>query len=451
LSRQQASDGPPTGTPGPRRTATAGAGAPPGPPRYALWLAIGLQAVISTGDGLVLIALASLVYHQGSHAWAVAAVFLAVTIPITALAPLAGLLLDRLPARPVLIGAAAVQAVTALVLTQVSGVGPVLALATGFGVGAAVLLPGLGAIVPRLVGPAGRAGQVDQVGRVGLTRANSYLQAATWGGFTAGPLLAAGLTAAGGTGLALAGVAVIYAFGAAGLCMLPLAPRPPDGAAGAAQEGFAAQLSAGLRFLRADADAGLLVLVVGVMVVFANMAVVAEVAFAESVLGAGPTGYSVLVAAWTAGMLAGTLAGGRLPDQRLAVTTLAGTVAMGAGIALAGTAAHLWQAAAAYAFGGLANGMEVVATRSFLNHRAPEQVAGRVFAVYSGVLFGGASAGMAAAGGLLTSLNPRAVLFLAGGGGLAAGVAGWLIYARRHRRGRPSGARPASPLPPPRP
>src|SRR6185437_11172816 len=155
----------------------------------------------------VLIALASLVYHQGSHAWAVAAVFLAVTIPITALAPLAGLLLDRLPARPVL------------------------ALATGFGVGAAVLLPGLGAIVPRLVGPAGRAGQVDQVSRVGLTRANSYLQAATWGGFTAGPLLAAGLTAAGGTGLALAGVAVIYALGAAGLCALPLAPRLPDGTA----------------------------------------------------------------------------------------------------------------------------------------------------------------------------------------------------------------------------
>jgi MFS family permease len=185
------------------------------------------------------------------------------------------------------------------------------------------------------------------------------------------------------------------------------------------------------------------------MVVFANMAVVAEVAFAESVLGAGPTGYSLLVAAWTAGMLAGTLAGGRLPEHRLAVTTLAGTVAMGGGIALAGTAAHLWQAAAAYALGGLANGMEVVATRSFLNHRAPEQVAGRVFAVYSGVLFGGASAGMAAAGGLLSSLNPRAVLFLAGGGGLAAGAVGSLIYARRHRRGWPSGARPASPPPPP--
>jgi len=441
LSRPQASDGPPAATPGP--SPADGRGAPPGPPGYALGLAIGLQAVISAGDGLALVALASRVY-EGSHAWAVAAVFLAVTIPITVLAPLAGLLLDRLPARPVLIAAAAVQAATALALTQVSGIGPVLALATGFGVGAAVLQPGLGAIVPRLVDGVDRA---DRMGRVGLTRANSYLQAATWGGFTAGPLLAGALTAAGGTGLALVGVAVIYALGAAGLSVLPLAPRPPDGTAAAERAGLAGQLSAGLRFLRADADAGLLVLVVGVMVVFANMAVVAEVAFAESVLGAGPTGYSVLVAAWTAGMLAGTLAGGRLPGHRLAVTTLAGTIAMGAGIALAGTAAQLWQAAAAYAFGGLANGMEVVATRSFLNHRAPEQVAGRVFAVYSGVLFGGASAGMAIAGGLLSSLSPRVVLFLAGVGGLAAGAVGWLIYVRRHRR-RPAGARPASPLPP---
>src|SRR5262249_61230913 len=119
--------------------------------------------------------------------------------------------------------------------------------------------------------------------------------------------------------------------------------------------------------------AGRCVLVVGVRVVFANMAVVAEAAFAESVLRAGPTGSSILVTAWTAGMLAGTLAGGRLPGHRLAVTTLAGTVAMGAGITLAATAAHLWQAAAAYALGGPAHGMGGGATRRFLHHPGPEQ------------------------------------------------------------------------------
>jgi MFS family permease len=401
-------------------------------PGRVMWLAFALQAAISAGDGLAMIALANRVY-QGSHAsWAVAAVFLAITVPITALAPLAGLLLDRLPPRPVLVTAAAVEAVVALAITQVTGLAPVLGLAVGFGVCAAVLQPGLGAIVPQLAGP------------MGVTKANGYLQAATWGGFTLGPLLAGVLTAAGGTGLALTGVAVVYGVGAIGLRALPLAGRASRAglgdvtgeAAGRAGEpgGFLSQLSAGVRFLRDDGDAGLLVLVVGVMVAFANMAVVAEVAFAESVLKAGPTGYTVLVAAWTAGMLVGTLLGGRLSLRRLPAVTLAGTFATGLGVALAGTAAVLWQAAAAYAFGGLANGMEVVATRSFLNHRAPPQVAGRVFAVYSGVLFGAASIGMAAAGGLLSSFDPRLVLFLAGGGGLLAAGAGSLAYAVRHRR-----------------
>jgi len=450
--------------PGARLPATAdgqrpaGAPGPPSPPRYALPLAFSLQAAISAGDGLAMVALASRVY-QGSRAWAVAAVFLAITIPITALAPLAGLLLDRLPPRPVLIASAAAQAAVALALTQVSGIGPVLALATGFGVCAAVLQPGLGVIVPQLVGP---MSQTDQAARERVTRANGYLQAATWGGFTAGPLLAAALMAAGGTGLALVGVGAVYALGALGLWALPLTPPEPSAEpAGADRGGLGSQLSAGVRFLREDADAGLLVLVVGVMCVFANMAVVAEVAFAESVLKAGPTGYSLLVAAWTAGMLVGTLAGGRLPERRLAVTTLAGTLATGVAVALAGVAVFLWQAAAAYAFGGLANGMEVVATRSFLNHRAPPQVAGRVFAVYSGVLFGAASVGMAAAGGVLSSLNPRLVLLLAGGGGLLAAAGGWVVYARRHARAarspqaapappeasvmaRPGGDRPAS-------
>ncbi len=450
MARPQADDS--VGPAQPAQPGPADGGAPV-PPRFALRLAFGIQVAISAGDGLVMVALASRVY-LGSHAsWAVAAVFLAITIPITALAPVAGLLIDRLPPRRVLVSAAVLGAAVALALTQVTAIAAVLGLATGFGVCGAVLQPGLGAIVPQLTGP------------MGVTRANGYLQAATWGGFTIGPLLAGALTAAGGTGLALASVAAVYALGALGLWVLPLAPRrPPAGAVGpaapAARAGhtgpgsragsgdgsFVSQLGAGVRFLRADAEAGLLVLVVAVMVAFANMAVVAEVAFAQSVLGAGTTGYAALVAAWTAGMLVGTLAGGRLPQRRLALATLAGTFAAGAGVALAGAAAWLWQAVAAYALGGLANGMEVVATRSFLNHRTPADIAGRVFAVYSGALFGSASIGMAMAGWLLSSLNPRLVLFLAGGGGLVAAGAGWLLYARRHARARqsPAGSPPVA-------
>jgi MFS family permease len=195
-------------------------------------------------------------------------------------------------------------------------------------------------------------------------------------------------------------------------------------------------MRAGFRFLRRDPTAGMLVLIIGVMVAFANMAVVAEVVFAEHVLAAGPRGYSLLVAGWTGGMVIGTLAGGRLPVRWLVVASLAGTVATGAGVLLAGTATVLWQAVAAYGSGGLASGLETVATRSYLNHRAPEAVAGRVFALYSGVLFGAASIGMAVAAGVLTLLGARDVLLLAGSGGCVAGMAGCVIYAGRRIAGR---------------
>jgi MFS family permease len=380
-----------------------------------LGLAAGLQAMISAGDGLAQIALASRVYQQTHAAWAVASVFLAITVPIVLLAPLAGLLLDRLPAKPVLTGAAIVTTGVALALIAVQNVPGTLILAAGFGVCAAVLQPGLSTIVPMLVPP-------DRI-----TAANGYLQAATWGGMTAGPLLAGLLSAAGGTRLALAGNAACYALGAFGLVLLRLdrAPRPET------DEPMLAQLRAGLSYLRADRIARLLVSVVGVMVAFGYMAVVAEVVLAEGVFRAGTGGYSVLVASWTAGMVGGSLAGGRLPRRWLVRAAIAGTFVTGAGIALAGVAPALWLSAVAYGTGGFADGVEVLATRSYLNHNAPVAVAGRVFALYSAVMFGAASVGMAAASGLLGPLGARAILIVAGAGGVLAGATGWVLLTVR--------------------
>jgi hypothetical protein len=292
--------------------------------RFNIGLAIALQAAISAGDGLALIALANRVY-QGTHAsWAVAAVFLAITVPITALAPVAGLMLDRLPTRPVLLTAAGVEALIALALARLTGVPATLGLAAGFGVCAAVLQPGLGAIVPRIVGGAD------------ITRTNSYLQAATWGGFTVGPLLAGLLIATAGSGAALVADGALYALGAIGLWVLQLSPRTVTENGAEDRPSLSVQLRAGLSFLRADTEAGLLVATIGAMTACADMAVVADVVFAEHVLGSGPGGYSLLVAAWTGGMVIGTLAGGRLPERWLVPAALAGILATGAGVALAG-------------------------------------------------------------------------------------------------------------------
>lgn len=404
-------------------------GTVPGPPahdsrwRQAMGLPLGvlLQALNAVGDGLAMVALANRVFQTSHASWAVAAVFLAITVPVTALAPVAGLLLDRLPPVAVLVVSAAAEAALALALVWMTSLPATLALSAGFGVCAAILQPGLGAIVPRLAG------------RAGVTRANSYLQAATWVGYSLGPLVAGLLLAVSGSALALAATAAIYALSAIGLAALRLAPVP---AAGAGRPGatFRSQISAGLRYLRSDADASLLLAIVTVMVAFADMAVVAEVVFAERILHAGPTGYSLLVAGWTAGMVAGTLIGGRLPLRMLVAGAFAGTLLTGVGIVLAGLSPTLWLALAAYAAGGLGNGFETVATRSFIGHRAPPDVAGRVFAVYSGLMFGGVSAGMAVAAVVLTAVGARGLLVISGAGGIAAGIAGCLIYAIRRTR-----------------
>ena len=401
--------------------APSGGTAAPGTPGSARGLPLGivLQAVNAAGDGLAMVALANRVFQSSHASWAVAAVFLAITVPISALAPVAGLLLDRLPVKVVLVAAAAAEAAIALALALASGVTSTLLLAAGFGVCAAVLQPGLASIVPRLVAP-----------RM-VIKANSYLQAATWVGFTIGPLLAGLMISLSGSALALLVNAALYAAAATGIAILRLA-GPAGDSAKTGKPGLGVALRAGLSYLRSDADAGLLVLIVGIMAAFANMAVVAEVVFAEHVLRAGPTGYSLLVAGYTAGMVAGTLAAGRLGQRWLVAGALAGTVMTGAGVALAGTAAVLWQAVAAYAAGGLANGFETVATRSFLGHRVPSAVAGRVFAVYSGMLFGGISVGMAAAAWLLTVLGARWLLITAGLGGVLAGLTGCAVYLARH-------------------
>ena len=247
----------------------------------ALPLGIVLQAVNAAGDGLAMVALANRVFQTSHASWAVAAVFLAVTLPISALAPVAGLLLDRLPVKTVLVIAAAAESAIALALVLATGLTATLVLATGFGVCAAVLQPGLGAIVPRLAA------------RTMVIKANSYLQAATWIGFTAGPLLAGLLITVSGSGLALMVNAVLYALAAAGFAAMRLAPEPappprPDGRR--ARPTLGEQLRAGYSYLRSDIDAGMLVLIVGIMVAFANMAVVAEVVFAEQVLHSGRPG-----------------------------------------------------------------------------------------------------------------------------------------------------------------
>jgi len=382
-----------------------------------LRVAVSLQFLIATGDGLAGVALAVRVYQQTHSPCAVTAVLLAAGLPVVLLAPLAGMLLDRVRIGFALVPAAAGMAVAAVGLSMVHGLVATVALVALYGTGDSLLRPGLGAAVPLLAGPGG------------LIRANSALSAATMSGTALGPLFAGVVSSAGGTRLALLMDAGAYAIAALGLATLRLGRShvPEHDGSGPARRA----MSAGFAYLRADRPLRTLVVVVAVMVAFTNVSVIAELFLAEGTLHAGAAGYAALVTGWTAAMTVGTLVAGRLTSKLLPLAVLLGTVVAGIGIALAGLSPHLWLAVAAYGIGGFGDGVEVVALRSLLNERAPAPVAGRVFTAYTAITVGAASLGMAAAAPLVAVFGTRATLAFVGAAGAAAGV--WGLARRAHR------------------
>jgi MFS family permease len=202
----------------------------------------------------------------------------------------------------------------------------------------------------------------------------------------------------------------------------PGGPKPRE-----AREGFS--------FLVRDHLLGMVVLVTAAMVLFAAIDNVAEVFFAKDVLGAGDTGYGVLVGSWTLGMVvAATVIARRVPALRLALSVLLAAVVGGSAVAFAASLPSVPLALSMWFIGGGANGMENVGLRSLIHHRVPERIQGRVFAAYYAVI-NGASIGATVLGGALVALaGARGSLLTAGLGGLGAGVIGLLWYARLRSR-----------------
>ena len=155
-----------------------------------LRLLSGAVALSAAGDLLLVVVLSLHVHDLTGSGFAVAALFAALMAPIVVLAPVAGRLVDRIETRRLLLVVSLAQAVVATGLVFVDGLARILMLAALLGAGAAVAGPAEAALVPATVAE-------DQ-----LTRANGWVETARYSGFTAGPLLAGVLIAAGGTGSA---------------------------------------------------------------------------------------------------------------------------------------------------------------------------------------------------------------------------------------------------------
>ncbi|HET9092489.1 MAG TPA: MFS transporter, partial [Acidimicrobiales bacterium] len=188
---------------------------------------------------------------------------------------------------------------------------------------------------------------------------------------------------------------------------------------------------------------GLTVVVLVVGMVDVVLVFLIRVTFHSSGLFYGGTG-----AAWTAGIVAGSLGAGRLADERGRVrATVAGAAAACASLALCAAVPAVWMLLPLSIIGGIGNGYVSACFSSLLVARTADAERGRVSVAANAAVGSAQGVSLLVGGAVAAVFAPRVIYAMAGTLGLAAAGAVALVLALRSAR--PSGARgPRRPLRP---
>jgi len=359
------------------------------------------------GTAVTLIVL--LLHAKEFGSFAVVSVLIAEFVPVTLGAPLAGLLVDRLPNRRLMIIGQLVQAGAVIGIVAVLHTLPlVLVMLVVLGCGTAVVNPAAAAMVPVI------CGEEDS------TRGYAMVATGRTLGMLAGSAAGGLLVAALGTRDALYIDAATYLVQAAMLGLVR-GDRDPRGAHRRRRHGDA---TAGWRHVAADpvlrvASVSLAVAMAGVMA-----ADVANVFYVTDVLRGGAGTLGVLHAAWMTGVIIGVRVAGRSRTERALLTGL-GLSCCVIGIAMLVPALLPFTAPVAlgYLLGGAANGMQNVCNQGLLRSRTPDQLRGRVFATASAILIGSNVLGTVLGGAVVAIVGARSSFAIAGVAALVAGLA----------------------------
>jgi MFS family permease len=172
----------------------------------------------------------------------------------------------------------------------------------------------------------------------------------------------------------------------------------------------------------------------GAVVMVAGTMNVAELVLAQRELGAGSSGFALLVCAYGCGLVGGSLLGASDTDEDgLRKRYLLGLMLLGSGLVGSALAPVFGLAMATFALSGLGNGLFVVSDRVLLQRIVPERLHGRTFGLLDAVESWGFGGALLAGGALASAYGGRVTFALAGVGTLLV----WLLAARVLRRTRP--------------
>jgi MFS family permease len=366
-------------------------------------------AVNELGDWMGIVALSVLVFDRTGSALATAALFLGTRFVPAMLAPLLVVRVEPPPPRFVLpvvyAGEAAVFGGLALLAMHFS-LAAVCALAA---------VDGALALTGRTLTRAVTAAMLEPAGE--LRAGNAILNFAfTWGA-AIGPAIAGVVVAAFGVQTALLLDAVsFYAIAWILLTAGPLPQAAPDSSR------VRERVRAGISYIRESSALRTLLSGEGIVFVFFAAVIPVEVIYAKETLGAGDSGYGLLLASWGVGMVLGSLVFAALRRASLAYLLLFSTLTVGAGYLGMAVAPALATACAAAMVGGTGNGIQWVAMVSAVQELTAPNMQARVMSVLESL--GAAMPGVGyLLGGLISNATSPRVTFLVAGVGVLATIA----------------------------
>jgi MFS family permease len=144
-----------------------------------------------------------------------------------------------------------------------------------------------------------------------------------------------------------------------------------------------------------------------------------EIVYAKDTLGAGDSGYGVLLAAWGTGMVLGSFVFAAARRLSLALLLLVSTVTIGAAYLAMSAAPTLAVACVAGALGGVGNGVQWVSVMSAIQGLTSADYQARVVGLLESSGFAMPGVGFLLGGVLAYLFDPRVSFLIAGAGVLA--------------------------------
>ncbi|MDW8469545.1 MAG: MFS transporter [Burkholderiales bacterium] len=403
------------------------------------------QGISQVGTWLQLVATSWLVYRLSESALMLGLASFALQIPFLVLAPLAGVLVDRLPKRRVLYftqGTALAQSLAMFALVAAGRIEP-------WHLVAGNLLLG---IVNAIDGPARQAMVLELVSgrREDLPNAIAFNSALMNGARFVGPIVGGAVIAALGEVWGFALNALSYGAVLVALARMRGAPRAVETGRESWLRQFAAGLGYAFGFLPTRAALLLLAAVSFSVQPYQSLAPY----FAREVFGGDAHTLGLLIGAGGCGAVAGMIYLAVRPGVRglLSLIPAAGAIA---GAALIGFAAcaRLWLALPLLFLVGLGGMITAAGTNTVLQTIVAEHMRARVAALYMTAFLGTAPLGALAAGSLAERIGPPAALAAGGALALVAAAAYATRLAAIRRAIRPVyerlGILPADELKPP--